>query len=140
MKDVHNPLLKAYTDALSGIGCRVFEGEEPDDLEDKMYAVISDVTSTDTSTYSSSDVRAQIQITVNSWEFKYNNSKALNEICGTILETLKPTPAAVLDLSAFGMQMGGLTVQNDRVQNYGKLAGRVFISRQIIFDQLIFIN
>ena len=136
MKDINNPLIKAYYDAISPL-YPTFEGEEPDNILDKLYVVISDVSSNDTSTKSSADVNAQIQITINSWENKYNNSKAMNDAAGAILEAIKPDPNAVLILS--GMQMLNLRVSHDRVQNYGNLAGRVYISRQIIFTQDIFI-
>lgn len=139
MKDINNTLIKAYYDALSPLGYPVYEGEEPDDVLDKMYIVISDVTSNDTSTKNSTDINAQIQITINSWELKYNNSKSLNIAAGDVLTAIKPTPNAVLDLSSGGMQMMNLNVQNDNLQNYGKLAGRVYISRNIIFQQDIFI-
>lgn len=139
MKDINNSLVKAYYDAISPL-YPTYEGEEPDDVEDKLYVVVSDVTSNETSTKNSSDVSAQIQITINSWEISYNNSKALNTATGVILEAIKPDSNAVLDLSASGMQMLNLSVQNDRVQPYGKFAGRVYISRQIIFQQDIFIH
>jgi len=139
MKDINNPLIKAYYDAILPLGYPVYEGEEPDNELAKIYVVISDVSSSDASTKNSTDVTAQIQITVNSWEVKYNNSKSLNTATGVILTAIKPDSNAVLDLSASNMQMLNLSVQNDRLQNYGKLAGRVFISRQIIFNQSIFI-
>lgn len=139
MKDINNPLIKAYYDAILPLGYPVYEGEEPDDELAKIYVVISDVSSNETSTKNSSDAQAQIQITVNSWETKYNNSKAMNTAAGVILEAIKPDSNAVLDLSASGMQMLNLSVVNDRVQPYGKLSGRVYISRQIIFKQDIFI-
>ena len=140
MIDINNPLIKAYYDAIQPLGYPVFEGEEPDDTLDKIYIVISDVSSSDASTKSSQDVSANIQITINSWENKYNNSKALNNVAGLILNAIKPTPNAVLDLSSDNLQMMNLNVQNDNVQSYGKLAGRVYISRNIIFQQDIFIS
>ena len=139
MRDINNSLIKAYYDALTPLGYPVYEGEEPDDELAKMYLVISDVSSNDTSTKNSSDVSANIQVTINSWELKYNNSKALNTVAGLVLETIKPDPNSVLDLSASGMQMLNLTHTDGPGANYGKLAGRVYISRQIIFIQDIFI-
>lgn len=139
MKDINNPLIKAYVDALAGIGYPVYEGEEPDDTLDKVYIVINGVNSNDSSTKTTTDVNAQIQATINSWEFKYNNCKLLNEVAGLVLEAIKPNPNAVLDMSAYNMQMHNLSVVNDRQQDYGKLAGRVYISRQIVFKQDIFI-
>ena len=140
MQDINNPLIKAYYDVLVQGSYPVYEGEEPDDVADKIYIVISNVSSSDSSTKSSSDVDAQIQVTINSWEEKFNNSKALNTAASEVLFSIKPTPNAVLDLSGDNMQMLNLFVQNDRTQDYGHLAGRVYISRQIIFGQNIFIN
>jgi hypothetical protein len=139
VKDINNPLIKAYYDAIAPLGYPVYEGEEPDDEPAKIYIVISDVSSSDASTKSSTDVTAQIQVTVNSWEIKYNNSKAMNTAAGAVLTAVKPDSNATLDLSASDMQMLNLSVSNDRVQPFGKLAGRVYISRQIIFNQTIFI-
>lgn len=139
MKDISNPLIKAYYYALTPLGYPVYEGEEPDNELSKMYLVISDVSSSDTSTKSSSDVTASIQITINSWEAKYNNSKALNTVAGLVLQAIKPLPNSVLDLSSSDMQMLNLTHTDGPGANYGKLAGRVYISRQIIFTQDIFI-
>jgi hypothetical protein len=140
MKDIANPLIKAYYDAIVPLGYPVYEGEEPDSELSKLYIVISDVSSSDASTKSSSDVSAQIQVTINSWELKYNNSKAMNTAAGLILEAIKPTPNAVLDLSSANMQMLNLSHTDGPGANYGKLAGRVYISRQIIFTQDIFIH
>jgi len=135
MKDINNPLIKAYYEVILPLGYPVFEGEEPDDLLDKIYIVISDVTSNDASTKSSNDHNAQIQVTINSWEVKYNNSKTLNQVAGQILTAIKPTPASTLQASGIGIVTTSL--QNDVVQNYGKLAGRVYISRNLIFSHLI---
>jgi hypothetical protein len=140
VKDINNPLIKAYYDAIAPLGYPVYEGEEPDDELAKIYIVISDVSSSDASTKSSSDVTANIQVTINSWEMKYNNSKALNIVAGKILEAIKPDSNSVLDLSASNMQMLNLSHSDGPGVNYGKLAGRVYISRQIIFTQSIFIS
>lgn len=139
MKDVNNPLLKAYYSVLSAL-YPTYEGEEPDDVADKMYIVLSDVSSSDFSTKTSTGTTSQIQVTINSWALKYNNSKALNNAAGAVLTALKPTPNAVLDMSADNIQMTNLSISTDRVLNYGKLAGRVYISRQIIFNQNLFIK
>lgn len=140
MKDVHTPLMKLYYAAISGLGYPTFEGEEPDDTLDKLYVVINNVTSSDISTMNSTDVQAQVQVTINSWEVKYNNREALNEAADAILQAVKLQPGSEFDMSAYNMQMLNLRVITDRDPNYGKLAGRVYISRQIIFDQHIFIK
>lgn len=135
MKDINNPLIKAYYDALTPLGYPVYEGEEPDNELAKIYLVISDVSSTDASAKSNNAHNAQIQVTVNSWEMKYNNVKSMNTAAGLILQTIKPGPVSTLTATGIGIVTTSL--QNDNVTNYGKFAGRVYISRNLIFSHLI---
>jgi hypothetical protein len=75
MRDVNSAILQAYYEIVNGLDIPVYEGEEPDDVKHKIYCVLNDATSTETSTANSSDVNLTIQISVHSWEYKYNNSK-----------------------------------------------------------------
>jgi len=139
MIDINTSLLTAYYNAISTVNIPIYEGEEPDDVKDKIYAVLSDVINVESSTSNSSDTSTTIQISVHSWEYKYNNSKALNEACALIYAAVKPDSNAVLDLSAFGLQMMNLNVQTDRTDRYGEIGGKIFISRVLIFQQDIFV-
>lgn len=139
MKDTYSALFQAYYEAISGTGIPCYEGEEPDDVKDKIYAVMQVPNMTETSTSNSSDQSVTIQISVHSWEYKYNNSKSLNTAVNDIYQAIKPTSTSVLDLSDFGLQMMNLGVQQDRLENFGELGGKVFISRILIFKQDIFI-
>jgi len=138
MKDINSPLLKAYFSVIDALNIKVYEGEEPDDVGDKIYVVLSNITSNETSTKSSIDANATIQVSVHSWEYKYNNSKNLNTKVGLILNAIKPDSNSVLDLSEFGLEMLNLTKQSDSTQNLGNLNGRVYISRILVFKQDIF--
>jgi len=140
MKDVNSALLQAYYEVINGLSIPVYEGEEPDDVKDKIYCVISDVTNVENSTDNSSDTTSTIQITINSWEYKYNNSKNLNTVTNQILEAIKPNSKSVLDLSLYGLQMLNLNVQTDRTERYGEVGGKIFISRILVFKQFLFIN
>jgi len=139
MKDVNSAILQAYYEIVNGLDIPVYEGEEPDDVKHKIYCVINDATSTETSTFNSSDVQLTVQLSVHSWEYKYNNSKTLNTACGQIIEAIKPTSTSNLDLSSFGLQMCNLRLQTDRTERFGNLGGKVFISRILIFQQDIFV-
>ena len=139
MRDVNSAILQAYYEIVNGLDIPVYEGEEPDDVKHKIYCVINDATSTDTSTFNSSDLNLTIQLSVHSWEYKYNNSKTLNTACGQIIEAIKPTSTTNLDLSSFGLQMTNLSLQTDRTERFGNLGGKVFISRILIFKQDIFV-
>jgi hypothetical protein len=139
MKDVNSALLQSYYEVINGLSLPVYEGEEPDNMTDKIYVVISDVFTNETSTDNSSDVQATVQVSVHSWENKYNNTKSLNTTVGQILEAIKSDSKSVLDLSLYGLQMLNLSVQSDRTERYGELGGRVYISRILVFKQDIFI-
>lgn len=139
MRDINSAILQAYYEVIDNAGIIIYEGEEPDDVKDKIYAVLSDATSVEKSTDNSSDTQTTLQITVNSWEYKYNNSKNLNAAVNTILQSIKPTTNSVLDLSSYGLQMLNLTIQTDRTERFGELAGKVYISRILVFKQDIFI-
>jgi hypothetical protein len=139
MRDVNSAILQAYYEIVNGLDIPVYEGEEPDDVKHKIYCVINDATSTETSTANSSDVNLTIQLSVHSWEYKYNNSKTLNTACGAIISAIKPQGVDNIDLSAYGLQMLNLTLQTDRTERFGNLGGKVFISRILIFKQDIFV-
>lgn len=139
MKDINTSLLTAYYNAISALNISVYEGEEPDDVKDKIYAVLSDVINVESSTSNSSDTSTTIQISIHSWEYKYNNSKNLNTAVDQILQAIKPDSNAVLDLSSYGLQMMNLNIQTDRTERFGEIGGKIFISRILIFQQDIFV-
>lgn len=139
MRDINSAIYQAYYEVINTLNIPIYEGEEPDNVKDKIYCVISDAISTEKSTDNSSDVNLTIQITIHSWEYKYNNTKNCNLVAGQILEAIKPNSNSVLDLSLYGLQMLNLSVQTDRTDRYGELSGRVYISRILIFKQDIFI-
>ena len=144
MIDINTILQKAYYDAITAAlaadGIEVYEGEEPDDLTDKLYVVLSDIQSSDRSTKSTNDLNVTIQVNVHSWEYKYNNSVTLNECAGKIIEAICPDPDTNFDLSADGLQVLNTKLQTDRTDRLGELSGRKFISRILIFEQHVFIN
>jgi len=139
MRDINSALLQAYYEVIDDLDIPVFEGEEPDDVKHKIYAVLSDVINIESSTSNSSDNTSTIQISVHSWEYKYNNSKNLNSAVDDIIQAIKPTSTSVLDLSPFNLQMMNLSIQTDRTERFGELGGKIFISRILIFKQNIFV-
>ncbi len=142
MKDINNPLIKAYYLALqynvtnqASVVVEVYEGEEPDDLLASEYIVISDVSDTDASNKGCTGHDARVQITINTWKTKYVNKKELNYISGQILELIMPTPQSTLQ--ADGIQIVTTTLNGSNDLDYGVLANRKFISRNLIFSHLI---
>lgn len=135
MKDFNTSLLKAYYSAIDALGIPVYEGEEPDDVLDKIYCVLSDVTNQDVSTKSSFDFNCSIQISVHSWEYKYVNSSELNEKVNLILGAIKPEKISTL--VADGVQVSTTKLTQDITQRLGILGERKFISRILIFNHLI---
>jgi hypothetical protein len=139
MRDINSALLQAYYEVIDDLDIPVFEGEEPDDVKHKIYVVLSDVINIESSTDNSSDTTSTIQISVHSWEYKYNNSKTLNSTVDDIIQAIKPTSTSVLDLSEFNLQMMNLSIQTDRTERFGEIGGKIFISRILVFKQNIFV-
>jgi hypothetical protein len=139
MRDVNSALLQSYYQVIDGLSIPVYEGEEPDDVKHKIYCVLSDAISIEQSTDNSTDVKTTLQVSVHSWEYKYNNSKNLNLAVDSILQAIKPTSTSVLDLNLAGLQMMNLSVITDRTERFGEIGGKIFISRILIFKQDIFV-
>lgn len=139
MRDINNTLFKAVYDVISALDIPTYEGEEPDDVKHQLYCVISDPISQDASTDNSMDLDATIQIAFHSWDYKYNSSYNVNGTVNTVLQALMPTSTSVLDLSADNMQMMNLSIQQDRIERYGEMGGKNYVSRIIILKANIFV-
>lgn len=140
MIDINTPLQKAFYDAIVTTGVPVYEGEEPDDLTAPIYAVIQDVQSQDAGDLNTRARQAQITVSVHSWKLKYNNSADLNTSVGLILGALLPGTSSALDLTGSGLQMVTMSLQSDITQRLGKIGGREYISRVLIFNSKIVVN
>ena len=140
MIDINTPLQKAFYDAIVTTGVPVYEGEEPDDLTAPIYAVIQDVQSQDAGDLNTRARQAQITVSVHSWKLKYNNSADLNTYVGLILGALMPGTSSALDLTGSGLQMVTMSLQSDITQRLGKIGGREYISRILIFNSKIVVN
>ena len=139
MRDINTALLTAYYSALQGVGVPIYEGEEPDDVKDPIYIVMSDAVGFEQSTKNSSDCQYTLQLSIHSWKYKYNNSADLNDVASAVFDAIKPNSNSVLDLSGEGLQMMNLQLQTDRTERIGEMGGRVYISRILIFKQDIFV-
>jgi len=140
MIDINTPLQKAFYDAIVTTGVPVYEGEEPDDLTAPIYAVIQDVQSQDAGDLNTRARQAQVTVSVHSWKLKYNNSADLNTSVGLILGALLPGTSSALDLTGSGLQMVTMSLQSDITQRLGKIGGREYISRILIFNSKIVVN
>ena len=140
MIDINTPLQKAFYDAIVTTGVPVYEGEEPDDLTAPIYAVIQDVQSQDAGDLNTRARQAQVTVSVHSWKLKYNNSADLNTSVGLILGALLPGTSSALDLTGSGLQMVTMSLQSDITQRLGKIGGREYISRVLIFNSKIVVN
>lgn len=145
MIDINTPLLKAYFEALNNAVTssvvtgflKVWEGEEPDNVQDQAYIVLSDVNSNDSSTQSSSNRQASIQINIYTWQPVNNTALIVNAIANQVFQIIKPTPNAVLQVD--GMQMLNLRDTTYRLERIGELGARKFINIIIVFTQDLFI-
>lgn len=135
MKDINTSLQKAYYQAIDATGLPVYEGEEPDNELSPVYVVISDITATENSNKSKTGERATIQISVHSVKNKINNSVDLNAACNLIFQAVRPE--VLNTLTADGFQIVE-TIKTNDVTTRNKLGDYAFVSRQIIFTNLIY--
>lgn len=146
MIDINNALHKAYYDLLkdalpipASTGfVPVYEGEEPDNVQDPIYVVIGSVSNSDNSTQRCVGTITTIQIGVYGWALKYggNARKYTNLVAGSILQLVSPNPPNSLVVPGIGVI--GTKVQSDVEQNLSPLAGRKFCNRILIFSHYIY--
>lgn len=146
MTDVNTPLIKAYFDALTGNitmpvtgdPVDVWEGEEPDNPQARGYIVISDVIGSDNSAKTCAYTNTSIQIGIYTWELQSNTAKTANDLARQIFALVNPTPVSTL--LAPGIQIVTTKLTTDRTDRVGKLAGRKYINRFLIFSHYIYIQ
>lgn len=143
MKDVNYPLRKAYVAALAGItynsvAIGVYYPEIPESLDPLVAIVLSSVSNNDVSTKESADTSTSIQVTIRTYNTKYNDGRAADTIGGTILTRIYPNKQAVLDLSSDGLQMVSTELVQDFVQDYGIQNDRKYIDRIMVFKHWIY--
>lgn len=146
MIDINTPLLKAYFEALNGnipvpggVGTvGVYEGEEPDGLQDPIYIVIGPITSSDNSTKHCTGYLPNMPVSIYGWKLKYGGDTVLfvNQVANTIFSILCPNPINTLD--ADGLGIIGTKCSSDTQQSIGELGGRKFCNRILIFSHYIY--
>lgn len=137
MIDVNYPLRKAYVSALAPLGYGVYNAEAPDDIDDAVYIVISDLTSGDNKTKNSKQTDTGIRITIHTWQTKYNPGKVVDEVAALVYQAVYPESKSTIE--ADGLQIITTTFDSDTM-DYGTLGERKYISRIIRFRHKIFIQ
>lgn len=143
MRDVNNPLKKAYFTVLSGIvfdliSVPVYYMTLPDKVNPENYIIFGPVTNNDISTKGSADTNSLMRVTIHTQSNKYNPGKAVNDIAGEVLERIYPNSQAFLDLSADNLQMISIELASDITQDYSIKNSTSFIDRILIFRQKIY--
>lgn len=136
MKDVNYPLRKAYVAALTPLGYGVYNIEAPDNIEDQVYIVISDLSSQDQKTKSSKDTETSIRITIHTWDSKYNAGKIVDEVAEDVYQAIYPTSGSNISLVADGLQVLSTSFRSDDM-SYGTLGDRKYVDRIITFTHKI---
>lgn len=143
MKDVSYPLRKAYVAALAGITYEdtpvgVYYPEIPDNMDPEVAIVLSSINSNDRSTKGSADTSTSIQVTIRTFNEKYNNGRAADTVGGEVLARIYPNKQFDLDLSADGLQVTNTELQQDFLQDYGVQNDRKYIDRIMVFRHDIY--
>ena len=143
MKSVNYALRKAYKASLNGLTANsvavpVYHNEAPESETSAAYVTFNEVSSNDISTKTTSDTNTAMQVQIHTWSDDGNAGKTADDIAGLVYAAILPTPNAVLNLSADGFQMVGITLGGDRAGNNVTLGRRAFVTRIITFNHNIF--
>lgn len=144
MKDVNWPIRKIYNTRLTGITynsttVRAFYQSAPDDITDSYYIVFGSVDNNDVSSKSNADTNTSMQVTIHTFESKYNSGRAADDIAGSIFTALYPDPQATQpDMSADGLQIVTTRLTGDRTLPYNIQGSREYIDRVLTFTHRIF--
>lgn len=144
MKDFNYPLRKAYTAALDGNlsfdgnDVPVYYQQAPDTETIALYVVLSGHANNGNGTMHTQETSSTFTVNIHSFGLKYSNGQAVDNVAGQILEILLPSPQAVLDLSGDGLQMTGMALASDNVQDFSDQGGKIYIDRILTFRHQIF--
>ena len=141
MKDINKALRKAYNTALTAnISAPVYANYAPQDVADGAgsYIVFSNVTNNDTSTKSSSDISAIMQVTIYSYKDVQNEGDTVDDLADLVFSALYSSTRSVLNLGA-NFQMLSTELNSDNTQDSMLIGQRVYIDRILQFKHEIFI-
>lgn len=143
MKDVNYPLRKAYKASLNGLTANgnpveVYYNQLPEGDEDAAYILMVSPSSVLKGTFSTHDTDTSLQLQIRTWSENGNAGKIADDIADDIFSAIYPTPQSVLDLSADGLQMVGMRLQNDIVNTITGHGNREFVTRILTFTHNIY--
>ena len=143
MKEVNYPLRKAYITKLSGLEVNtipipVYYMEAPETETGQAYILLVSPSSSNVSTFSTSDTVTNMQLQIHTWAEDGNSGKLTDDIAAAVFNLVTPNTQAVLDLSADGIQMVSLKLDRDRVNSITGLGNREYVTRILDFSHNIF--
>lgn len=146
MRDTNYPLRKIYYSALNGLDyngtiIKAFYHKAPDSITDEIFIVFGGINNTDTSTQTSSDTDTSMRVTIHTFESKYNNGRAADDVAGLILTALYPNKQTHQDMSADGVQLISTKLTGDFVQDSYNIQGaREYLDRILTFTHELSTN
>lgn len=144
MKDVNYKLRKAYTTALTGLTVNataipVYYLQAPESETASNYIIMQSVANVDDGNFASTNTLTSIQLQIITEGEGANPGKMADDIAGAVYGIIYPTPQAVLDMTADGVQMVGTFLTDDRVLN-DRLGNIEYVTRILTFRHNIFHN
>lgn len=143
MIDVNTSLQTAYISAFSSLSyntvdVKTFYQNAPDNIPDNVYVVLSPVVSVGNSDKTFSQTATTMQVSIISFNEKYNDGLAVNDVAGQVFTAILPTVDAKLTLSA-GINTQIELVSDNTVQ-YKLQNQRNYITRILVFRHQILHN
>lgn len=142
MNSVNFALRKIYFSALSGISyngnnCPAFYQKAPDDITNNNYIVFGGINNVDVSGQVKADTDTSIRVTIHTFQTKYNDGRAADDIAQQIFDLIYPDKQTHADMSADGFQLVATKLTGDQIIDYRIENAREYLDRILIFTHQI---
>lgn len=136
MIDINYSLRIAYYAALNGIGCPVFYGSVPPEINPDIYIVFRNITHNDASTVNSSDTITNITVDIHTWTNGMNNGLSADTLARDVYNRLYANSQFTLTID--GGQIVNTRLVNDVTQEPVRVNDRTYQDRSITFKHFIY--
>lgn len=138
MRDVKEPLRKAYFTALAGANVPVYYQQAEDGITGN-YIIFKPTTAIPVSMKSGESLTVQMEVKVTTENMQYNDGTDADRISGDVLLNILPTRHSNLSLGN-NLKMTDSNLVSDTTEDWSLRDKFSIIERTLIFSHTIYIN
>lgn len=136
MRDINLPLRKAYTTALTGLSVEAYYQQAPDNISVSAYIIFDNVSGTDSSSLTDSEMTASMRVTVHTFSEKYNSGVQADQVMDEVIRAVYGSVGFNLPIDA-GFDILVTKIGNTQTIPYNLNNTRNYIDRITVFNHKI---